>query len=416
MIYSTHNTPFRKRPLKGANGAEKGINFLFTLRQAPSRGPSRTRGVILLSILICFTVPLSAQKLEFDGQLSLLSSYSPDNELSGFIGGRYIPELSYKIPIDTNRFVDFEASANISGSTLFHPFDSAVNDGLISPYRVWARYAGKQFELRVGLQKIDFGSAMLLRPIQWFNQIDPRDPLQLTNGVYGILGRYYFLNNANIWLWGLYGNEKTRGFDAIETNRNIPEFGGRLQYPTPRGEIALSYHHRKANSSKNNFVPQYEKIPEHRFGLDGKWDLKVGLWFEASYSYKAENLGPLTHQSLLNVGTDYTFGLGNGLNVVLEHMVVSFDQEAFAFNQAAQVTAVMASYPLGFFDNISTVAYYSWETQDFAFFVNYSHQFRHFTTYVMAFYNPDVQFGVQQNDFVNNFAGPGFRIMLVYNH
>merc|ERR1712127_1137306 len=103
-----------------------------------------------------------------------------------------------------------------------------------------------QFELRVGLQKIDFGSASLLRPIQWFNQIDPRDPLQLTNGVYGVLGRYYFLNNANIWLWTLYGNEKTRGFDALETNKKVPEFGGRIQYPTKKGEIALSYHHRSA--------------------------------------------------------------------------------------------------------------------------------------------------------------------------
>ena len=28
--------------------------------------------------------------------------------------------------------------------------------------------------------------------------IDPRDPLQLTNGVWGLLGRYYFMNNANL--------------------------------------------------------------------------------------------------------------------------------------------------------------------------------------------------------------------------
>ena len=111
---------------------------------------------------------------------------------------------------------------------------------------------------------------MLLRPIQWFNQIDPRDPLQLTNGVYAALGRYYFLNNANIWLWVLYGNEKTRGFDVLESNWKIPEIGTRIQYPIPKGEIALSYHYRTANSINQSFLNPYEKIPEHRIGIDGK--------------------------------------------------------------------------------------------------------------------------------------------------
>ena len=35
----------------------------------------------------------------------------------------------------------------------------------------------------------------------------------------------------------------------------------------------------------------------------------------------------------------------------------------------------------------------------------------------MAFYNPDTpQQGIQQNELVNQFAGPGIRLMLVYNH
>jgi hypothetical protein len=399
---------------------EQNIRHLEKTRNNFGHTVSRSSKVLqylATGLLISLLTTLSAQNsLEFDGQLSLISSYSPDNELSGFVGGRYIPELSYKVPIDTNRFVDFEASANISGSTLFHPFDSVMNDGVISPYRIWARYSSKQFELRVGLQKIDFGSATLLRPIQWFNQIDPRDPLQLTNGVYGALGRYYFLNNANIWVWALYGNEKTRGFDAIQTNKKVPEIGGRVQYPVSKGEIALSYHHRTANSTHLDFLPQYEKIPEHRVGIDGKFDLKVGLWFEATHSYKTQALGQFTHQSLLNVGTDYTFGLGNGINVIAEHLLVSYDENAFDFGQTANITALTASYPLSFFDNLSTVLYYSWATEDFAFFLNYSHQFKHFMGYFMLYYNPDAQIGVQQNDFVNNFSGPGFRIMLVYNH
>lgn len=376
--------------------------------------------IILLSIFFCthsaWTQEQPKEKVQFDGQLSTVFSFSPDNTLDWFAGVRYIPELSYKIPVDSTRIIDFEAAANISGSLLFHPFDSLNVDGRIAPYRLWARYSGKQFEFRVGLQKIDFGSANLLRPLQWFNQIDPRDPLQLTNGVYGVLGRYYFLNNANVWVWSLIGNEKTRGFDIIETNKKIPEVGMRIQHPVPKGEVAFSYHFRTANTSSQIFVPSYEKVPEHKLGLDGKWDVTVGLWFEAVYSHKSKNIGQFTNQTLLNIGTDYTFGIGNGLNIVAEHLLSSFDETAFGFDNTRNITALTASYPLTFYDNLSTVLYYDWAGKDFTFFLNYEHQFKRLVGYLMLYYNPSIQSGVQQNDLVNNFSGPGIRLMFVYNH
>jgi len=80
----------------------------------------------------------------------------------------------------------------------------------------------------------------------WFDQIDSRDPLQLTDDVWGLQARYYFPNIANIWLWGLYGNNERRGWEAVPVSKNIPEFGGRVQLPIPSGEIALSYNHRVA--------------------------------------------------------------------------------------------------------------------------------------------------------------------------
>lgn len=58
--------------------------------------------------------------------------------------------------------------------------------------------------------------------------------MQLTNGVYGILGRYYFANNANIWFWTLMGNEKTRGFEVIltgvPTNKSISSKSADVKY------------------------------------------------------------------------------------------------------------------------------------------------------------------------------------------
>jgi hypothetical protein len=294
---------------------------------------------------------------------------------------------------------------------------------------MWARYSGKQLEVRAGLQKIDFGSATLLRPLQWFNEIDPRDPLQLTNGVYGLLGRYSFMNNANIWVWGLYGNQHTRGFDALETNPTQPEIGGRFQYPTKDGEIAISYHHRNIDEATIRLPSSsvgpgahpgpsftFYNIDEDKIALDGKWDKKVGLWFEASHSFKNQNIGQLTNQSMLNLGTDYTFGLGNGLNVIGEHLMVTYNNDEIRLNNVSHISATTLSYPLGLFDKVMSIVYYNWESREPILFINYQHSFKKITGYIMAYYNPSTQSGIRENDFSNSISGPGIRLMCVYNH
>jgi len=362
---------------------------------------------------------MGKDSLAFDGQVSLVGSYAPRNKLDLFLGGRYIPRLSYGFKLDsatTAHGIDFEASANFSGSVSSNSFEAFRFRSTISPYRLWARYTRRQFEFRIGLQKIDFGSATLLRPLQWFNEIDPRDPLQLTNGVYSALARYYFLNNANVWLWGLYGNEKTRGFDAVPTNKRIPEYGGRVQLPNERGEIALSYHHRTTSTQQLAGIESIGRLPENRVGLDGKWDWGIGFWFEGTYIHKAQNIGPLTNQALLNVGADYTFGIGSGLNVVVENLVLNYSEKNLKLRTPTDITALNVSYPLGLFDNLSSVVSYNWTAGDATVFVNFQHQFPKITAYVMTFYNPENQLGIRQNELVNTFAGPGLRLMLVYNH
>ena len=384
-----------------------------------------SRKLAILALLTFFSIAVKAQidtikesphKFVFDGQASAYASYSPKNDLDMFTGGRYLPELNYGYTFKNESLLDFEASANIYGSTLFHPFDRSQTDGEIRPYRLWGRYSGKQYEVRVGLQKIDFGTAMILRSLQWFDEIDPRDPLQFTSGVYGILGRYYFLNNANIWTWVLYGNENPRGFELMKNNQDIPEFGGRVQFPIPRGEIGGTYHHRNASSADLAGFPSYDNIPENRYALDGKWDVEVGLWFEAVHISKTKNVGMLTNQTYLTLGVDYTFGIGSGLNVTLESMLSTYDKKAFAFENTSNVSATSISYPLGFFDSISAMAYYSWKSEDFAFFLNYEHRFKKLTGYIMAYYNPDSQLAIGTTQFENSFSGPGIRLMLVYNH
>ena len=370
-------------------------------------------------LYLFFTSQAQAQNtFNFDGQLSGVVNWSPENDAYGFLNGRYIPELNYDWKLDSIHSLYFEASANMYGSVFAYKGDSLISEGNIQPYRIYARFTGNRYEARVGLQKIDFGSAMILRPLQWFNEIDPRDPLQLTNGVYAALGRYYFLNNANIWVWGLIGNVNTRGFDAVKPNPEIPEFGGRFQYPVPKGELALSYHHRYADVSEFPQFATLDAIPENRIGLDGKWDVGVGLWFESAYIKKQQNVGELTNQTLFTLGSDYTFGIGSGLNVVFEHMVLGYDESNIGFATHYNTSAVSISYPIGFFDHLSFFTTYSWEFRAASYFLNYQHDFRKITGYFMAYFTPKTSssFVYNSNDFVNSFTGPGLRVMLVFNH
>lgn len=358
--------------------------------------------------------------INFDGQLSGVVNVSPKSSAWGLLNGRYLPEVSYTRKLDTTRSLYFEVSANIWGSSYFYEGDSVRVDAEIKPYRIFGRFSGSNYEVRLGLQKIDFGSAMILRPLQWFNEIDPRDPLAITDGVNAVLGRYYLKNNANLWVWGLISNENPRGYDLAQSNGEKPEYGGRFQYPVPRGELAISYHHRTADATNLIDDVYLKEIPENRIGLDGKWDVGVGLWFEAAYVNKSEQVGPFTHQTLATLGTDYTFPFGKGLGTTVEHMIIGYDEQSLGFENHFNTTALSLSYPIGFFDNLNVFCTYSWENDAASFFLNYQHDFRRITSYLMAFYTPETissgLVGSGENDFVSSFSGPGLRLMLVYKH
>ena len=355
--------------------------------------------------------------LQFQGQLSSYIHYNGGNELPLLLSGRYIPQANYSIFLKNSQLIDFEYAANVYGNAEFDPFSDSNFNGKIKNYRAWARYSTRQFELRAGLQKINFGSASILRPLMWFDQVDPRDPLGLTDGVWGILGRYYFLNNANLWLWGLYGNNKPKGWEIASTTKNKIEFGGRLQMPLSIGEIALSYHQRKADFSEVS--PEFSTlndIPESRIGFDTKLDVVVGLWLEASWVFKDAYLGMFKNQEIINIGTDYTFGVGNGLSATFEQLVMSYDEKAFAFENVTSFSLLNVSYPIGMFDNLSAIIYYNWTDNKAYNFINWQKQFNNITLYVMAYWNPkDYQIPTQNTE-QTLFAGKGIQLMFVFNH
>lgn len=363
------------------------------------------------------TVRKVSDTITFKGQASIWANYNFDNSLPFQTGLRYIPTLNYGIRFKDKSNIDIEGSANIFGSLNTNPFETINTSSSITPYRAWVRYSTSQIEIRIGLQKINFGSATLLRPLMWFDQIDPRDPLQLTNGVWGLLGRYYFLNNANAWLWCLYGNDKLRPWDIGTTTGRIPEFGGRVQLPVTKGEIALTYHFRETDMFDYGYISASDsRIPENRIGIDGKWDLGTGLWFEGTWINKGTDLGSLTNQEIFNIGADNTIPVGNGLHVVFEQLFAANDKYPFEFRNNIFFSGLSLSYPVSMNDNLSAIMYYDWENTDAYNFINWNHNFKYLSLFLIAYLNPREYNLPQQNSAGNLYAGPGVQVMLVYNH
>jgi hypothetical protein len=366
---------------------------------------------LFLILMLAHSSAKSQDSLAFRGQISAWGNFNYTNEIF-ILGGRYIPQLNYSKNLNETNILDLEISGNIYGS-----WQSDITSGKMKPYRAWVRYSTRQFELRAGLQKINFGSANILRPLMWFDQVDPRDPLQLTDGVWGVLGRYFFLNNANIWLWGLYGNHSTKGWEITTTNKTYPEFGGRIQVPVPLGEAALSFHHRRVDTRNMALIlPAYPGMPENRLGFDIKIDWLAGMWFEGVWISNGENLGPLTNQAILNAGADYTFGLGNGLLLIYEHLIVSSDEKPFEFANKLNFSVLSASYPIGLFDNLNALLYYSWDHEQVYTFLNWQRQYNKISLHFMAYWNPETFNLPQQNIQSNLFGGKGFQVMFVFNH
>lgn len=378
----------------------------------------RFREILLLSaVLLAWYVSAHAQTVDLSGQVSGWVTVKRDDAQ---VGLRYIPELSFARQLWETYEISAEAAVKAQWFSCYDDdWDHIESDSDLDSYRLWVRFASSQYEARAGLQKISFGSATLIRPLMWFDSIDPRDPLQLTDGVYGVLGRYYFLNNANIWVWGLYGNDDLKGWETLPSYEREIEFGGRVQMPVPAGEMGLSYNHRRVNPKGSGFSAQYPaqgKFPEQRIGLDGKWDIGVGLWLEGTVTRQDFDVPEPRYQKLLTVGTDYTFDIGNGPHLLLEQFVSVETENLFGSGDNQSISALLADYPLSILDTVSAIIYYDWEIDDWSGFLTWRRSYDQWQVHVSAFRNPDRDSIAQDTATGSSFSGNGVQLMLVFNH
>jgi len=359
------------------------------------------------------------QEIDWRGQISGWLTVRDNKGTEAQLGLRAIPTFSLKKSFKNKTALDAEISFNAYGTVPITTQDEISANGEIKPYRLWVRFSTARLEVRLGLQKINFGSALLLRPLMWFDRIDPNDPLQLTDGVYGLLAKYTFLNNANVWVWGLYGNKDPKGWETIPTQSKTAEYGGRFEFPFLKGETAISFHHRRMDPARSLLpLPAGETsgIPETRIGLDGKWDIGVGVWLEGVLIYQDFQIYPRKYQKMINLGLDYTFSVGNGLHLAVEHLTVEASENIFRSGESVNFSVLSLDYPLGLLDRTRGIIFHNWKTGDWYRFLTWQRTYDKWSFFVIGFWNPDQYQIYASQQGKNLFAGKGIQIMAVFNY
>jgi len=374
--------------------------------------------LILLPAFLALSVPGFSQDTDFRGQVSGWLTIPLESGRGFPFGVRYIPTFSLKTPVAAAWNFDVEAAVNLYSSIdLKSGPDSLKSE--IKPYRLWARMTTDRFEARLGLQKIEFGSARLLRPLMWFDRVDPNDPLQLTDGVTGLLLKYTFQNNAAVWAWGLTGNNARKGWESFPTRAETVELGGRAQAPALGGELAVTFHHRQLDAF-GGLLPVGENepasVPETRLGFDGYWDVGLGIWFEAVITKQNFSVSPYRLQKAVTVGLENTFAVGNGLTVLAEHLVFQSSPDFWRAGTSRSLSALSLDYSLGLLDRLRCMVFRDGGSGEWYRLLTWQRTYDRWSIFAVAFWNPET-YGLYGGPAgMNLFGGRGIYIMVAWNH
>ena len=134
------------------------------------------------------------------------------------------------------------------------------------------------------------------------------------------------------------------------------------------------------------------------------------------FQHSDSELFPEKYLTMITFGADYTFGIGNGVHVLLENMTIDTSDDLFNIDNSVNITALSVDYPLGMIDSLTIMGYYLWDTQTYLSYFIWNRiydtiivnvtMFNHATDSVVT--DSSIQFGSQ--------GGYGGQLTFIYNH
>ncbi len=371
------------------------------------RDKLKPKSVIVFLILLAANV----QGAPFLGELSLSAAANGAAKSDIAMITRYLPALEYQSTLAESWDYDVEVRWQLQWGG---QVDTLDNSGIITdPYRVALNLQSANSEYVIGLQKINFGPARLLRPLMWFDSINPTDPLALTSGVTGISAKFHYDFGWSSQAW-LFLPGDPIGWEGFPDQDGTFETGGRISMPNNMGQLGISTHWRIADAS--SISPDDPDLYEGRIGVDGFWDVGIGLWVESVYKNQQLSDSPFMQQLQTTIGGDYTFWVGNGVLLITEHMLINIWDSPVIDDTNRLISTVMTSYSPTMFDQLSLMLFMDWETNTPLAYMSWGQTYDSFRFTLGAFYT-DVDDPQDSNTGLSsNFSGKGIQLIVAYNH
>jgi len=164
-------------------------------------------------------------------------------------------------------------------------------------------------------------------------------------------------------------------------------------------------------------APDYTYLNESRIGLDGKWDIGIGIWFESSVTLLDANSYYLPQvQDVWNVGADYTLPVANGIGVTLEYFRYHAGQQFLTGGNTMNLIGSIFTYPVSILDNVSAMVFYVSGSDLLYNYISWSRTYDNWSLYAIGFWNPvNNQLLSLSTQGRNLFAGKGIQLMANYN-
>ena len=363
---------------------------------------------VFLFVLFISNTNIIAQIHDVKGQMwgSLLRGDDPPIGRSNYEQSwGYIPTVSYKKDLTNNNFIDLEWAHKFGK---IYAGDYSIGN-LDSPYRLWFRYSSDRIEARLGLQKISFGPAVILRSLSWFDTIDIKDPTGQTDAVEAFRLRIFPSNSIGLWLW------------SINNAQDTLSFGGRTELSINAGELGFTYHRDQSALPQNiGQSPLYISSAHQRIAFDYRYDGYVGFWIEtAGILSKSQNNVDPNRFTLFTAGVDYTIPIGPGVLVMVENMNLREFSTVTDSSKTHNYTAFMASLPVNMLVQLMFISQVDWDNNSVYNFLRCGITYDRFSVNLILSSSPkrsDYDIAEEYLPKTASGFGIGAQIMLVYNH
>jgi len=153
-----------------------------------------------------------------------------------------------------------------------------------------------------------------------------------------------------------------------------------------------------------------------RYALDAKWDILVGFWFEAVLVHQLHDALARPYRQFGSLGIDYTFGIGQGLTVLAEHLVLGTGEQPLEPADSSDYSAFSLRYRWGVVDEFSLILFSDWDPRQLYSFLEWRRTYDRWSLHLMVFANPQES---QPSPFFPGsdlLAGTGLRALVVFNH